>query len=194
MKWDRTVVELAQEASTCQVQVKTLTERQEMLLVSDTSLLLTAVCALNHWRIQDIVDTYQMTEAECLQSLLQLDRIGLIEFLPGNRIRLKVARDFDWLPNGPIKHFFRTQEKDFLDSHFEGTDGAMSFVHGMFTEDAITQLSKEVKRFRRRFAELHEESLPTPLSRKHGISSLLVTRHGWEPAAFLALRRIANMP
>lgn len=42
-----------------------------------------------------MVDTYQLTRADRLKRLLVLDRMGLIALLPGDRIRLKVARDFD---------------------------------------------------------------------------------------------------
>jgi hypothetical protein len=44
-----------------------------------------------------------------LKRLLLLDKMGLIELRPGNRVRSKVARDFDWLPDGPIGHFFRIE-------------------------------------------------------------------------------------
>lgn len=71
----------------------TLSEAQEKELVSDEKLLLVAVC-LNQWEIADIVRAYRLSEAECIQCLVKLDRLRLITLLPGNRIRLNVARDF----------------------------------------------------------------------------------------------------
>ncbi len=50
-----------------------------------------------------IVSAYQLSPAQCLHHLLALERIGLITLLPGNRIRLRVARDFKWAPGGPVR-------------------------------------------------------------------------------------------
>jgi transcriptional regulator with XRE-family HTH domain len=84
----------------------TLTDEQEASLVANEKQLLVTVCALNHWSLNDIVSTYRLSKAECIKHLLVLDRMEIIELKPGNRIRLRVARDFDWLPNGPIRNFF----------------------------------------------------------------------------------------
>ncbi|RYE80008.1 MAG: transcriptional regulator, partial [Oxalobacteraceae bacterium] len=130
-----TLAELTQEAALSESRLRTLAPAQEKELVSDTKLLLVAVCALNHWTLQDMLGVYRLSEAECLQKLLHLDRLHLIGLMPGNRIRLNVARDFDWLPDGPIRQFFRTQGlDDFLGSRFDKADESLAFTHGMLTE------------------------------------------------------------
>jgi len=187
---DLTVAELAQAAADNRPRIRTLSPEQEATLAADTKLLLVAVCALNHWEAADIVAAYRLSQAECIQKLLQLDRMRMIELLPGNRIRLMIARDFDWLPNGLIWRFFREQgQDDFLDSPFTATGESMAFVHGMFTEAAFAQLQPEMQRLRRRFSELHEESLSAPLAERSGASLLLATRRSWEPPAFARLRK-----
>ncbi|HEX8787390.1 MAG TPA: helix-turn-helix transcriptional regulator [Telluria sp.] len=184
-----TLAELAQEAAVSETRVRTLDAAQERELVSDTRLLLVAVCALNHWALADMLAVYKLSEAECLQKLLVLDRLHLIALMPGNRIRLNVARDFDWLPDGPIRQYFRTQGLvDFLDSAFGGADQSLAFTHGMLTDSAIATLQTELRRLRARFAELHQESLASPLLKRRG-SGLLLALREWEPAAFTALRR-----
>ena len=187
---DFTLAELIQEATSEAQRINTLTVDQETLLVSDIKLLLITVCTLNNWVMSDIVDVYQLTEMECLQRLLILDRLRIIELLPGNRIRLIIARDFDWLVDGPIREFFRTQEQDnFLASSFLEPGESMAFVQGMFTEVAFTKLKPELQRLRKIFSELHEESQSAELSKKNSASMLLATRRGWEPTAFNNLRR-----
>jgi hypothetical protein len=152
--------------------------------VSDTRLLLVAVCALNHWTLQDILAVYRLTEAECLQKLLHLDRLHLIALMPGNRIRLNVARDFDWLPDGPIRQYFRTEGlDDFLGSGFDKPEQSLAFTHGMLTESALARMQAELRQLRARFAELHEESLASPLPKRRG-SGLLLALREWEPAGF----------
>jgi transcriptional regulator with XRE-family HTH domain len=184
-----TLAELAQEAALTGTRLHTLSEAQEKELVSDTKLLLVAVCALNHWTLADMLAVYRLTEAECVQKLLHLDRLHLIALMPGNRIRLNVARDFDWLPDGPIRSYFRTQGlADFLDGTFDRPDETLAFTHGMLTESALAAMQVELRRLRARFAELHEESLAAPLPKRRG-SGLLLALREWEPAGFTALRR-----
>ena len=184
-----TLAELAQEAALSETRLRTLTAAQEKELVSDTKLLLVAVCALNHWTLADILAVYRLTEAECVHKLLHLDRLHLIALMPGNRIRLNVARDFDWMPDGPIRRYFHTQGlADFIDSRFDRPDETLAFAHGMLTESAAAALQVELRRLRARFAELHEESLASPLPKRRG-SGLLLALREWEPAAFTTLRR-----
>lgn len=184
-----TLAELVQQSTTAAPRLRTMTPDQEKQLVSDPKLLVTAVCALNNWSLIDITTTYRLSEAECLKRLLLLDKMGLIELRPGNRVRSKVARDFDWLPDGPIHHFFRTEgQHDFLDARFDGSGESLLFVQGMLSDQARSQLEGELRRVRTRLSALHDESVPTPLDQKRGIAMLLAMRQ-WEPPGFRKLRR-----
>ncbi len=184
-----TLAELSQEAAASGQRLHTLSEAQERELVSDDQLLLVAVCVLNQWSLADILSVYRLSEAEAIRCLARLDRLRLIELLPGNRVRLNVARDFDWRPDGPIQRFFRRQGLgEFLASDFAGADQTLGFAHGMLTEAALAQLQGEVRRLRQRFAELHAESLAAPLGKRRGCGLLLALRE-WELGAFTALRR-----
>lgn len=183
------LAELAQEAVVSQRQLHTLTEAQERELVSDSSLLLVAVCVLNQWELSDIVRVYRLSEAECVQCLVKLDRLRLLQLMPGNRIRLNVARDFDWLPKGPIRTFFRRHGlEDFVKSEFSQPDEAMAFAHGMLTETAIAKIQVEIRKLRQKFAEFHEESLAAPLAKRRGTGLFLAMRE-WELSVFTAMRR-----
>lgn len=184
-----TLTEIAQEAATSTPRLQKLTPSQEAELVSDPKLLLVAACALNHWTLADIVSRYQLDDADCLQRLLRLDRMRLIDLLPGNRIRLNVARDFDWLPDGPIRRFFRAHGQDnFLDDRFEREGEALFFVHGMLTPEAQSQLQTQLRKLRKQFAALHDDSLPAAIGQRRGTGLLLAVRE-WEPPAFADLRR-----
>jgi len=179
-----TLAEMAQEAVAREMHIHTLKESQEKELVADGKLLLVAVCALNHWTLDDIVATYRISEIECLKRLLRLDKLDLIALLPGNRIRLNVSRDFDWITDGPIKQYFnKIALSDFLNSAFSDADEAQTFSHGMLTEAAIAKMQTELRMLRKKFAEFHEESLKAPLSKRRGCGMLLAMRE-WEPAEF----------
>jgi hypothetical protein len=184
-----TLAELSKEALTTQARLSTLTETQEREVVSDPKLLMIAVCTLNHWTLDEIVALYNISTAECIKYLLRLDKLRIIDLLPGNRIRLNIARDFDWLPSGPIRQYFMSKGlNDFLKSDFAHEDEALTFIHGMFTDQALAQIQDELRKLRKKFAELHEESLSAPLNKRRGLGLLLALR-GWEPADFTELRR-----
>ncbi len=184
-----TLAELTKEAQAGQLRLSTLTEKQEREVVSDPKLLMVAVCALNHWTMEEIVEFYKLNVAECIKYLLRLDKLRIIDLLPGNRIRLNIARDFDWLPSGPIRQYFLGKGiNDFLKSDFAQAEEVMTFVNGMFTDQALAQIQDELRQLRKKFAALHEESLSAPLSNRHGVGLLLAMR-GWEPADFIKLRR-----
>ncbi len=184
-----TLAELAQEAAASSSRISTLTEAQENELVKNSKLLLVAACVLNHWSLTDIVVAYRLTEAEGVQCLARLDRLRLIDLLPGNRIRLNISREFEWRINGPIRKHFRAHwQHDFLNHDFRGDDEAETFFHGMLTDQAIAQLQKEVRKLRLRFSELHTESLSAPLKKRRGTGLILAMRE-WEPQQFAKLRR-----
>lgn len=184
-----TLAELAHEAAVSESRLHTLTEVQEKELVSDQKLLLVAVCVLNQWCIEDITKTYRISEPECIQHLVKLDRLRLVTLLPGNRIRLNIARDFDWRPRGPIRMFFLSHGlNDFLAGDFSREEESLSFSHAMLTEAAMAKMQSEIRKLRQRFAELHEDSLTTPLPKRHGTGLLLAIKE-WEIAAFTHLRR-----
>lgn len=184
-----TVVEMLQEAELTTPRLRFLTYEQEELLVSDEKLLLVTVCVLNHWSLTDILTAYKLSEAECIKYLLYLDKMGIVQLHPNNRIRLAVDREFAWLPGGPIRHSFSKQGlPEFFDSQFNAGHETMDFAVGMLTDAASGQLLVELGKVRSKLAALHESSSSAPLQDKRGISLLMAVR-SWEPTAFNKYRR-----
>jgi transcriptional regulator with XRE-family HTH domain len=183
-------VELIEASEATAPRVRALTRKQEAALVANEKLLLVTVCVINHWTLADIVASYAITEAECVRHALVLDKIGIIQLYPGNRIRLLLARDFDWLDDGPIRQFLRVKAiPDFIAGSFNKAPyDALTFGHGMLTQTGRQQLQAELERLKVRLAALHEASSKAPLAEKSGIALLLATR-SWEPASFANLRR-----
>jgi transcriptional regulator with XRE-family HTH domain len=183
------LAELTQEASITQAKLTTLSTAQEKELVSDDELLIVAVCAINQWSMAEIIELYNLSEIVCLKKLLKLDQLRLITLLPGNRIRLNISRDFDWLPDGPIRSYFREQGMpDFLNARFHHEGESFNFTFGMLTEAASAKLNIELRQLKRRFAELHAESLNSPLKKRQG-TGLLMAMRPWEPESFSKFRK-----
>jgi transcriptional regulator with XRE-family HTH domain len=186
------LAEIADQANKAVPSIRTLSQAQEKELTAAPGLLLVAACVLNGWSPAEITASYKLTKAECLKHLLKLDRLGLITLLPGDRVRLNVARDFDWLRNGPIERFFRRQEKeDFLSSDFAAGGESLYFLFGMLTPIAKARLQAQLGKLREEFAELHRESMAAPFGQRSS-ACLLVAQREWEPRSFAALRRVVK--
>jgi len=169
--------------------VARLTVEQEEEIVSDPTLLLVTLCAVGNWTVEQIIKTYNLTLAECIECLTRLDRRRIIELQPGNRIRPLVSRTSSWLPDGPIQRYFRSRvEAEFLGGKFDRNEELFLFVSGMLSRQSTAELIVRLKQTAREFAELHQDDLARPISRRHGTSLLLAVRP-WEPKAFRALRR-----
>ena len=183
------LAELAAAAAEEHPGVTQLTAEQEQDIVSDPTLLLVAWCAVNNWTFEQIVATYDLTEAECVRCLARLDRGKIIELLPGNRIRPLISRTFSWRPDGPIQRYFRARiEAEYLGSKFDRSDELFLFLSGMLSNASITELIGELRRVARDFAQRHRGDLALPLDQRFG-TSLLVAMRPWELRAFRKLRR-----
>src|SRR5262249_30607105 len=144
-----TVGEIAAQAEQAPPRIRTPTQTQERGLTPEPGLPLVAAWVRNGWAPAEVTGPHKFRQGEWLERLLKLDRLGLIALLPGDRVRLNVARDFDWLPHGPIERFFRKQEKDdFLDDDFTGDGESFYFVFGMLTPDAKARLAAQLGKVR----------------------------------------------
>lgn len=166
-----------------------LTRGQETELVADPKLLLVAVHAINHWTLDEIVANYLISKPECIRLLAKLDRLGIIDLLPNNRIKVLVARNFSWLPDGPIQRYFGAQvQTDFFGTRFDGNGERMAFMSGMLSRASNAVIQHHMRRLCAEFAELHNQDAELPLQERFG-TSLLVALRPWAPASFKALLR-----
>jgi DNA-binding Xre family transcriptional regulator len=166
-----------------------LTLEQEREIVSDRKLFLVAVCALNHVTFDQIVESYNISSAECVQLLSRLDHLKFIELLPANRIKLLVSRTFAWLPDGPIQRFFNDQaHSEFFRSRFNRPDEFMLVVNGMLSKNSSAEMVARLKRITRDFSDLHNDDSRLPLGERSPMTLLVAVRH-WQLAAFAELRR-----
>src|ERR1051325_4349828 len=168
--------------------INRLTQQQEEELMSDPALLLVAVPAMQQLRAEDIVETYKLTDAQCLQCLLRLERIGILELHEKNRIRLLISRTFSWIPDGPIMRYVRSQTADFFDHSFGGKRELMRLISVRVSAEAQVALLRQIEQIAREYSEQHNADARLPLEQRQPVSVLLAVR-SWEPELFKALRR-----
>lgn len=174
---------------TPETRIDSLNSEQEQDLVSDIPLLLVAICALNQWSFQQILDNYRLSEHEVIQKLARLDRMGLIELLPGNRIKPLISHDFHWQKNGPIQQFFESQvQSDFFECRFNQPGELRLFLSGMLSTHSNEAMQQKLRRLALDFRHCHQEDLAVPLDQRFGVSMILALRP-WEMAVFKEYRR-----
>ena len=172
-----------------QTQTSQLTQTQEQELVADVKLLLTANLLMNAWTVSEILEVYNITELEMVQYLARLDRMKIIDLHPGNRVKLKISRDFTWIKKGPIQTFYKNHvQADFLSSDFDGPGEIRVFLTGMLSRGSNTEIMRKIKRLAISFEDLHREDESTELSEKFGTSMVLAMRP-WDIELFEQFRK-----
>jgi DNA-binding Xre family transcriptional regulator len=176
-------------AADARPQADALTLTQEKSLVANARLLLVGICCLGHWSLDQIVETYSLSETECIGCMAELDRLGLIELKPLNRYSLRVSNAFRWLPDGPVQQFFRAQVvDDYFGGRFDGPGEALMCLPARLTPASARELTEKIQQLAGELARLHRNDRRLAPDQRDGFTLLLGFR-SWEFAAFTALRR-----
>ena len=181
--------DVLRRAADARPQLNALTLLQETSLVAKPRLLLVAICCLGDWSMEQIVETYRLTEAECIGCLLELDRLGLIELRPLNRYALRVSNAFHWQPDGPVQHYFREQiVSDYFTGRFDGAGETLMCLPARLSSASAAELAQKIHQLAAELMRLHRHDRRLPAEEREGMT-LLVGFRSWEFAAFTALRR-----
>ena len=121
--------------------------------------------------------------------MAKLDRMQIIDLLAGNRVKLRISRNFSWRPGGPIQKFFENSLKaEYFDSRFDQPGELQRFVFGMLSRQANAELMGKIAKLVEEFDSLHDDGIKQPLQERFG-TSMVVAIRPWEPSVFNALRR-----
>jgi len=161
-----------------------LSENQERELMEDPLLFLVAVCVRNHLDFDTILAHYHINEPELIRKLAKLDRLKIIDLLPGNRIKLRIAENFHWIPNGPIEHYFEAAiQNEFLKSGFNGANNQRLFLTGLLSDRSVTVINQRLRSLSEEFTRLHRQDSELPLTQLRNIG-LFVAMREWEFSLF----------
>lgn len=181
--------DLARRVADAQPLMAEMTQAQEQAVVADKKLLLVAICVLSQWTLEQITGEYRLSEAEGIQYLVQLDRIGIIELRPLNRYRLKLAKTFRWRPHGPVMTYFREHALiDYYAGGFDGPGEGLLMVHGAISRALAPSFMERMQRVAQDFAQQHLADQKLAEADREGYTLLLAMRR-WEFGAFTLLRR-----
>ncbi|MCB1747970.1 MAG: helix-turn-helix transcriptional regulator [Gammaproteobacteria bacterium] len=161
-----------------------LSEAQEAAIAGDIKLLLVTVAVLNRLGIPDILARFRIDEHECTRRLAWLDRQGLIDLLPGNRVRLRVASNFTWRAGGPIQRFFRQRlGTEYFEAGFDAEGECLIVLNGLVTVATATQFKRRLERLAAEFEALNEDDAGEPVAARSGHTVVLAMRP-WVFGAF----------
>ena len=173
-----------------QPRVSQLSHAQERELLENPRLLLAAVCVRDGWQFNEIIDYYDISEPEAVRLMVKLDRLKLIEFLPGNRYRLLIAQDFRWIPGGPLERFMEQEVMVKFMAPKKNEPWTFRFyLRGRYSASSVEIIQRRLNQLTREAAELNEEDARLPISERTHMGLLMAMRP-WEPSLFEAMRRI----
>lgn len=147
---------------------------QEQELVENPRLMLVTFLVLNNWKEHEIKTAFDYTEAELNKHFAKLERLGLIELLPFNRIRLLTARNFKWSENGPVRAFFAQKVlSQFIQNGFTQSGEKMNFMGGMLSDKSISRVHEKLEEFSRFFDQLLEDDLHLPANKRYPVAMMM---------------------
>ncbi|MEJ1096205.1 MULTISPECIES: helix-turn-helix transcriptional regulator [unclassified Pseudoxanthomonas] len=183
------LAELSAEAARGRTAMARLSEAQEQALVSEPALLLALFLTLNRWRQDDVLAHFGFTQAQWTGLLVKLDRLGVIELMPGNRGRALTARNFRWRADGPMERYFRhTLLGDYFADPFDGEQDALLLLSGSLSIDGVRQLRQRLEEVAREFDALLARDATLSAQERVGVS-LVLAQKPWLLQLFHPYRR-----
>ena len=149
--------DLARLARGASADTDEMTTSQEKGLAADARLLSLFYLVFNEWSVEAILESYDISKAECTKLLLQLDKLHLIELGANNAVRLKVPRTVRLQRDGPIRRSHgKTVINDFLQVDFAEMGGYFRFEFRDLSPASVAQIERRLERIAQEFHELAE--------------------------------------
>jgi transcriptional regulator with XRE-family HTH domain len=184
-----TLQELTEEIESRSELTEELTYEQEQRIVGDPRLWLVSLCALNHWTFDEIHERYDIAKPELTKHLLTLDEMGILELHGENRIRLRLARNFRWLANGPFIQTFRERlAQEFFAGDFDDQREQFRLVAASLSQSSKQLVLARMRQLAEEIATLHVKDQRVPRKDKSNVTYVIALRD-WEPQVFQALQR-----
>lgn len=150
-----------------------MTEVQEQALAAEPRLMGVFYLLFNDWQPARILERYEIGGAMLTRLLTRLDRLGLIELLPGNRVKLRISRHLRLRPSGAIRarHGQRAMT-EFLAVEFDRHGGHFRFEFRDISAASFAILERKIDRLAAEFNELAEldSTLPPEQRRSVGLA------------------------
>jgi len=155
----------------------TLSASQEAALAEDAILLSYFYLLLKGWRVTRIAQRFALEEPRQIRLLARLDRLGLIELQPGNRVRLLTARRIQWRRDGPVRRLYEREVKQaFLHDSFSENTAHFGFESAELAPESARLIQRRLTRVTRAFDEMAELDVNLEPTGKRGYGLMVALR------------------
>ena len=155
----------------------TLSIKQETALAADAILLCYFYLLLNGWDIKRIANRFDLNEPRQIRMLVKLDKLGLIELLPKNRVRLLTARRIQWRKDGMVRRMYERDVKQaFLQHEFAEDNAHFGFESAELAPESAKMISRKLANLRLEFDELAELDVNLRPDQKRGYGLMVALR------------------
>lgn len=181
-------LELARLAHADKTEARELTQAQEEALARDPELVAIAYLLLNGWSPSRIRSTYEIGEATLTRHLAALDRLRIIDYAPGDRVRLRVTRNLRWRSDGPLARKFKQQLlTDFFATTFTGPLHRIRFMTGDISAASSAIVQRKLEQLAAEFNELVTLDAAAGADRRH--TALVLATRPWSFSVVNTLKR-----
>ncbi len=169
--------ELAKIARGRTAEAREMSEKQETALAHDARLLGVFYLLLSDWTASEILASYEILSTELTRLMVRLDRLGLIDLLPRDRVRVKVPHHLRLQPGGPIHRVHGTRVvSDFIAAEFNRIGGYFRFEYRELSKASYELLQRKLERVTAEFLELAELDSTVSPKRRETTGILLAMR------------------
>ena len=169
--------ELARIARGASATVDEMTIEQEKALAADPHLLGVFYLLFNEWQPGDLHLRYQLTRAEVLKHVLRLGRLGLVELLPRDKVKLRVPKTLRLRRDGPIRaRHGPAIVASFVEGDFEAAGGLFRFEVRELSKASFALLMRRLDRLAIEFNEMAELDRYLPSGQRETIGMALGIR------------------
>lgn len=169
--------------------IQSLTREQEAALEEDEKLGYLLYFLTNGWSVNQVVREFEYSEAEAISMLLRLEKIGLLEVHPNNRVKLLVSANVYWQSDGEIrKQIHQDFVDDFLGEPFSHPRARLIFSPGQFSAASLKIIRKKVDNLIREYNQLADMDSALPIKGRHS-TGMLIGFRPWVFTRIASLRR-----
>ena len=169
--------ELAKLARGAASTVDEMSVAQEQELARDSKLLGVFYLVFNDSQPEDIHERYTLTRAEVLKHVLRLEKLGLVELLPKDRVRLAVPKTLRLRRDGPIRRAHgKSVVASFIQADFDEAGGLFRFEVRELSKASVALLQRRIERLATEFNEMAELDSYLPSEQRETIGMALGVR------------------
>ena len=169
--------------------IKLMSLEQEKEIASDERMLAVSFLVYTGWTFEDMLKYFDFTEPELIGKLAKLDKLGLIELQPRNRIKLRVAHNLSWRKRGPVqKSFVKHFQKSFMQNYFDKEGEYLRLMSGMYAPLTCSIIMRKLQKLAFEIFQLHQEDKKLPVEERIPFGALIAARP-WRAEFFDKIRR-----